>query len=116
LPKRPSQKVVTYSMRMGDERILAPLAVFFPDMFGLQGEQLFHKSEKFTSDPTDPNDDDYLERTMTRHELVCSSVSKYRDMNWYFLWSLVSRHELVCSSVSKYQDMNWYFLWSPSPC
>ena len=88
MPKRPSQKVVTYSMRMGDERILAPLAVFFPDMFGLQGEQLFHKSEKFTSDPTDPNDDDYLERTMTRHELVCSSLQ-------------VSRHELVFSLVSK---------------
>jgi len=71
-PKRPSQKVVSYLMRMGDERILAPLAAFFPDMFGLQGEQLFHKSEKFVSDPSDPNDDDYLERTMSRHELVSS--------------------------------------------
>ena len=70
LPRRPSQKVVTYLLRMGDERILAPLAAFFPDMFGLQGEQLFHRTEKFVSDPTDPNDDDYLERTMSRHELV----------------------------------------------
>jgi len=71
-PKRPSQKAVTYLMRMGDERILAPLAAFFPDMFGLEGNQLFHRSEKFVSDPTDPNDDDYLERTMSRHELVHS--------------------------------------------
>jgi len=70
--KRPAQEAVTYLMRMGDERILAPLAAFFPDMFGLEGSQLFHRSEKLVSDPTDPNDDDYLERTMSRHELVCS--------------------------------------------
>jgi len=70
-PRRPAQQVVTYLMRMGDERILAPLAAFYPDMLGLQGDQLFHRTEKFVSDPTDPNDDDYLERTMSRHELVC---------------------------------------------
>jgi len=86
VPKRPSQKVITYLMRMGDERILAPLAAFFPDMFGLQGDRLFHKSEKFVSDPTDPNDNDYLERTMSRHELVwitlefCSQTSHVKPM------------------------------------
>jgi len=75
-PRRPSHEVVTYLMRIGDERILAPLAAFFPDMFGLQGDGLFSKAAKFVSDPTDPNDDDYLERTMSRHELVC--VLTYR--------------------------------------
>ena len=70
-PRRPAQEAVTYLMRMGDERILAPLAAFFPDLLGLQGDRLFSKSEKFVSDPTDANDDDYLERTMSRHELVC---------------------------------------------
>jgi len=69
-PRRPSENVVSYSMRMGDERILAPLAAFFPDMFGLEGTDLCRRMEKFVSDPMDPNDDDYLERTMSRHELV----------------------------------------------
>jgi len=69
-PRRPSQKVVGYSVRMGDERILAPLAAFFPDMFGLTGDDLCRRTAKYVSDPTDPNDDDYLERTMSRHELV----------------------------------------------
>jgi len=77
-PRRPSSsKVATYLMRMGDERILAPLAAFFPDMFGLHGQPLFHRMEKFVSDPSDPNDEDYLERTMSRHELVCSQANYF---------------------------------------
>lgn len=55
---------------MGDERILAPMGVFFPDMFGLKGNNLYKKQEKFYSDPSDPNDDDYLIQTMSRHEQV----------------------------------------------
>jgi len=88
---------------MGDERILAPLAVFFPDMFGLQGDQLFHKSEKFASDPSDPNDDDYLERTMTRHELVSSLVSQVcaiRLANFKLSWNRIYSGGLICMKFS----------------
>lgn len=68
--RRPSQRVVKYSVRVGDERILAPLSVFYPDMLGLKGDHLFQKPEKFQSDPSDPYDDDYLAQTMSRHEMV----------------------------------------------
>jgi len=69
----PSQHIVKYLVRMGDERILAPMSVFFPDMFGLKGDDLYQKVEKFSSDPSDPNDDDYLIQTMSRHEQVITS-------------------------------------------
>jgi hypothetical protein len=68
--RRPSQRLVKYAVRIGDERILAPLSAFFPDMFGIKGDHLFQKPEKFVSDPTDPYDDDYLAQTMSRHEMV----------------------------------------------
>jgi len=34
----PASNIVRYSMHVGDERIVPTLAVFWPDMFGLQGE------------------------------------------------------------------------------
>jgi len=74
--RRPSQRLVKYSIRIGDERIIAPLSAFFPDMFGLKGEHLFQKPEKFHSDPTDPFDDDYLRQTMSRHEMAARQRKK----------------------------------------
>ena len=70
LLQRPSQRVVKYIVRMGDERILAPLSIFFPEMLGLKSNGLYRKQEKFASDPSDPIDDDYLLQTMSRHEQV----------------------------------------------
>lgn len=72
----PSQHIVKYLVRMGDERILAPMSVFFPDMFGLKGDHLYQKFEKFSSDPSDPNDDDYLIQTMSRHEQAARQRKK----------------------------------------
>ena len=70
-PRRPGHAAaVTYSVRMGDERIVAPLAAFFPDLCGLAGRGLLQRADKWTSDPTDANDDDYLNTTMSRHEMV----------------------------------------------
>jgi actin-related protein 8 len=74
--RRPSQRVTKYTVRMGDERILAPMATFFPDLLGLKGDKLFQKPEKFASDPSDPNDDDYLATTMSRHELAARQRKK----------------------------------------
>lgn len=76
LLRRPSQHVVKYVVRMGDERILAPLAAFFPDMLGLKGDHLYRRPEKFASDPGDPNDDDYLAQTMSRHEQAARQRKK----------------------------------------
>ena len=34
----PCEKITKYSMHVGDERIIATLAVFWPTMFGLKGK------------------------------------------------------------------------------
>jgi len=109
-PRRPSQKPVAYSVRIGDERILAPLAAFFPDMFGLHGDQLFHRSEKFVSDATDPNDDDYLERTMSRHELVCYWRQMYILLTYLVPLSLIYCGFLVTVNtwMGDLLDLNLY--------
>ena len=68
--KRPSHNITRYSMYIGDERILAPMSVFYPDILGLDGPNLCHVQEKYRSDPNDPHDEDYLVQTMSRHEQV----------------------------------------------
>lgn len=68
--RHPEKPVVKYTMYAGDERLLAPLGAFHPEMFGLGSGNLCHKVPKYVSDPSDPLDDDYLEQTMSKHEQV----------------------------------------------
>ena len=68
--KHPGQNIIKYTVHMGDERILAPLSVFYPDMLGLEGRHLCKVQERYKSDPGDPQDEDYLIQTMSRHEQV----------------------------------------------
>ncbi|ELT94986.1 hypothetical protein CAPTEDRAFT_229124 [Capitella teleta] len=78
---RPGEPVVKYTMYAGDERLLAPLGVFHPEMFGLAGEQLCHKVEMKISDPADPFDDDYLKQTMSRHEQAARAIAARKREN-----------------------------------
>ena len=57
-------------MHMGDERILAPLAAFVPDLLGLHGTDLVHVPQPYRSDPADPRDEDYIVQTRSKHEQV----------------------------------------------
>ncbi len=68
--RHPSQNICKYTVQMGDERTLAPLSMFYPDMFGLVGSELVRNPERYYSDSTDPLDEDYLAQTMSKHEQV----------------------------------------------
>ena len=61
--KIPQEKIIKHSLRLGDEMILAPLAIFKPEAFGLQGQSLIRVQQRAESDPGDPYDQDYLRRT-----------------------------------------------------
>ena len=84
-------------MHMGDERILAPLAAFIPDLLGLYGEELMHVPQPYQSDPGDPKDEDYIKQTMSKHEQVHSCIKMLKlqtnKKTFYLLISLKVRHE-----------------------
>ncbi|KAK7101992.1 actin-related protein 8-like [Littorina saxatilis] len=61
--KLPQENIIKYGLRLGDEMILAPLAIFKPEAFGLQGSHLIRTQPRGESDPEDPYDQDYLRRT-----------------------------------------------------
>ena len=70
--RHPGQNVVKYTMHMGDEPILAAMAVFYPDILGLQGAHLCRTHHKSPGDSQDPHDETYLFQTQSRQEQVLS--------------------------------------------
>lgn len=48
---------------MGDEPILAPMALFRPMALGLIGDHLIQMQARPESDADDPHDEDYLRQT-----------------------------------------------------
>lgn len=66
--KLPQQNIIKYSLRLGDEMILAPLSLFRPDALGLQGSHLIRLQTRSEGDPDDPHDEDYLRRTQRQSQ------------------------------------------------
>ena len=80
----PGCHIVSYTMQLADERLLAPMAIFHPDMFDLpRAAHVLRVAEKYRSDPSDPHDDDYLVQTQSRHEQVgFNEVHRYSHHNF----------------------------------
>ena len=68
--RHPNSNIDKFSMHLADDRILAPLAAFLPDMMGLHGAHLVRVPEAYYSDPSDAKDEDYIRQTMSKHEQV----------------------------------------------
>ncbi|KAK7483653.1 hypothetical protein BaRGS_00025086 [Batillaria attramentaria] len=66
--KLPQQNIIKYSLRLGDEMILSPLALFRPEALGLQGAHLIRTQPRSEGDPDDPHDEDYLRRTQRQSQ------------------------------------------------
>ncbi|KAH9508205.1 Actin- protein 8 [Bulinus truncatus] len=59
----PNKLLLKYNVKLGDEPILAPMALFKPMAFGLYGENLIRIQARSESDSDDPHDGDYLRQT-----------------------------------------------------
>ncbi|KAI0239859.1 Actin-related protein 8 [Lamellibrachia satsuma] len=78
----PGCHIVSYTMQLADERLLAPMAIFHPDMFDLpRAAHVLRVAEKYRSDPSDPHDDDYLVQTQSRHEQVARLIAARKREN-----------------------------------
>lgn len=70
LIRKPEQNIVKYALKFGDETILAPMSLFFPDMMGLQGSHLIHVQSRSDGDPEDPHDEFFLRQTTREAKLA----------------------------------------------
>lgn len=75
--RQPNQYIVKYGVRMGDELVLAPLSLFFPDMYGMTGSGRTRVQQRCEGDPADPHDDFYLRQVQRGQDP--SKLSKKKD-------------------------------------
>ncbi|CAH1797829.1 unnamed protein product [Owenia fusiformis] len=73
--KQPSKKITKYSVKFGDERILAPMGLFYPDMFGIQGKNLKRVHQRNQGQSSDPLDENYLIQTQSKQEQSAKLVA-----------------------------------------
>ncbi|XP_062612394.1 actin-related protein 8-like [Saccostrea cucullata] len=69
LIKKPEQHIVKYPIRLGEEVILTPMSLFFPDLLTLHGD-LAHVQKRSEGDPEDPHDEFYLKMTTRETKLA----------------------------------------------
>ncbi|ESO82598.1 hypothetical protein LOTGIDRAFT_134368 [Lottia gigantea] len=74
--KKVSKNAVHYYVKMGDELVLTPLSLLYPDMFGLQGNHLVRVQGRNEGDPSDPHDDHYLIQTQRQNREAGKLSSK----------------------------------------
>ncbi|BES93070.1 actin-related protein 8 [Nesidiocoris tenuis] len=76
--RQPLKPVLKYTIQIGDECMIAPLGLFYPELFCLTVTRTVLTQKRDTGDPSDPHDADYLRETgrkVTREqELVADSI------------------------------------------
>ncbi|KAF6205312.1 hypothetical protein GE061_019482 [Apolygus lucorum] len=61
--RQPLKPVLKYTIQIGDECMIAPLGLFYPELFCLTVNKPVITQKRDTGDPTDPHDADYLRET-----------------------------------------------------
>ena len=75
---RPDSHEREYQLHIGDESIVAPLAAFFPSMFGFPdgGDRMVRGAETYASDCSDVFDDEFIAQTRWKQDLVTTYSSQ----------------------------------------
>ncbi|XP_054715778.1 actin-related protein 8-like [Uloborus diversus] len=63
---RPCEPVIKYSMKVGDECLIAPLALFHPELLSLTGPKKIRVQPRYEGSHEDPHDEVYLIQTQRR--------------------------------------------------
>ncbi|KAF8794669.1 Actin-related protein 8 like protein [Argiope bruennichi] len=66
LVKRPGQPVIRYVVKVGDECIITPLALFHPELLGITGPKKIRTQQRNEGMSDDPHDELYLIQTQRR--------------------------------------------------
>ncbi|VVC96869.1 unnamed protein product [Leptidea sinapis] len=74
LVDHPGDVVNKYTLQVGDECIISPLALFNTDLFKITGPKTTKIQNRQTSDPEDPFDADFLRETGRKKEVADTSA------------------------------------------
>ncbi|XP_028008615.2 actin-related protein 8 isoform X3 [Eptesicus fuscus] len=66
--RHPDSPALLYQFRLGDEKLQAPMALFYPATFGIVGQKMTTLQHRSQGDPEDPHDEHYLLATQSKQE------------------------------------------------
>ncbi|KAG7332250.1 hypothetical protein KOW79_004084 [Hemibagrus wyckioides] len=72
----PESPVILYQLRLGDEKLQAPMALFYPAAFGIVGQKMTTLQHRSPGDPEDPHDEHYLLSTQSKQDQSSKSMER----------------------------------------
>lgn len=64
----PESQALLYQLRLGDEKLQAPMALFYPTTFGIVGQKMTSLQYRSQGDAEDPHDEHYLLGTQSKQD------------------------------------------------
>ncbi|XP_067268978.1 actin-related protein 8 isoform X2 [Pseudorasbora parva] len=64
----PDSPVLLYQLRLGDEKLQAPMALFYPAAFGIVGQKMVSLLHRSQGDAEDPHDEHFLLNTQSKQD------------------------------------------------
>ncbi|KAM4610829.1 actin-related protein 8 isoform 1-T1 [Polymixia lowei] len=64
----PESPALLYQVRLGDEKLQAPMGLFYPTTFGIVGQKMTSLQYRSQGDPEDPHDEHYLLGTQSKQD------------------------------------------------
>uniref|UniRef100_UPI00358F88E1 actin-related protein 8 n=1 Tax=Myxine glutinosa TaxID=7769 RepID=UPI00358F88E1 len=74
----PDSLPLLYRLKLGDEKLQAPMAFFYPASFGIVGQRMTLLQQRSQGDPEDPHDEHYLMATQSKQEQAAKAVAERR--------------------------------------
>ncbi|XP_068109767.1 actin-related protein 8 [Hyperolius riggenbachi] len=78
--RRPDSPVLLYQMRLGDEKLQAAMALFYPATFGIFGQKMTYLQHRSPGDPEDPHDEHYLLATQSKQDQSSKAAAERKSL------------------------------------
>uniref|UniRef100_A0A8C5RZY0 Actin-related protein 8 n=1 Tax=Laticauda laticaudata TaxID=8630 RepID=A0A8C5RZY0_LATLA len=78
--RHPDSPALLYQLRLGDEKLQAPMALFYPATFGIVGQKMIVLQHRSQGDPEDPHDEHYLLATQSKQEQSAKATADRKSM------------------------------------
>ncbi|KAH0630123.1 hypothetical protein JD844_012771 [Phrynosoma platyrhinos] len=79
--RHPDSPALLYQLRLGDEKLQAPMALFYPATFGIVGQKMTSLQQRSQGDPEDPHDEHYLLATQSKQEQSAKATADRKSMS-----------------------------------
>ncbi|KPP64929.1 hypothetical protein Z043_116681 [Scleropages formosus] len=76
----PDSPTLLYQLRLGDEKLQAPMALFYPATFGIVGQKMTSLQHRSQGDPADPHDEHYLLGTQSRQDQSSKAIAERKAL------------------------------------